>query len=1026
MINSVLTPSSFTTFNDNINYNPQLNDYIEIDENITNFEILHKQQNFILIRSKYEESIKELAKLYYFFEGKKCQQSVQFTIEKIYSTEITEYNDLFYSYKQTRRYVANIINYLMFYKNQQIRNSHTATMMIKLSECFGFCLEGFNSKITDLNDYIVIYSNSDLDKKINTKIKKLLEEAIRDVLLDKKNNNKINIPVSNIHYQNAFFNLIADDLNFKQIVDKYATLDNIKSNVITDIIQEVKSKLSEFNVCKYIANYLYDIFKDCLTEIGKLRWLDGPIYDLKEEDISILENKFLSPINKYLYSTTKEDILKISDIFLEDRNLGCFYLADVKDVLHYFIARYNNNIIKNSLNKNKYNNLIIALDNNTYIYNIYDSYFYVLRNEVKQPITLDYMLNLGLNDIDIKGYVSMFIQALTNTEENRIYDFFSKKSTNEIIFTTKNSQYIISELKRFIKNNSYEQEKLLNGIINPYIEQKQISYKLLCQFIIKNILVCEITERLLDHNIDINNLFQELDKKEIYDFILNLNERNILIARILSCYKDNYNITSIIYKILCRNIENKTSYQIIKDFDIETRNNFIASISTIQWSKILINILNKNNYKLSKLFIKDLLYLKILDENKNSVLHHIVKNKDENALTEVIEQLDDFSIKKLQFKKNNKGKTALMLAIEQENNYNIIATLLKKNNTVNLQDNYGNTALSICIIYNKLEYFKLILDYCSNETIYINNNNKFNALMLASKKGFYDCIEVLLNRINDSRYLYETDENKDNSLNIALKNKHDACGALFIERYNAEILIKTNKNGYTALMLAAKNNLILSLKKILAKCNHDMIIKSSDGVYNNSLMLSIVNKSHFCTKELLKIFTSTYLDKTNSKKENALNLAIKYDSDYLEDIINLSTVNQIQNITTYGYNALSLAFYHGLDSELLLALIKKNINKITSKENGYMFSLLVTVKQGHVHCLDVLSKYITEKNIINTVDSNNDNCLVIAIKNNNYYCVEYMLKNYSQSVIKILLTQKVKNLPMNNRMKKIMKTNQNI
>jgi ankyrin repeat protein len=769
---------------------------------------------------------------------------------------------------------------------------------------------------------------------------------------------------------------------------------------------------------------LYDIFKDCLTEIGKVKWLDAPIYDLKHEDISILENKFLSPVNKYLYPETEESILKISDIFLETDDLDRFCLADVKDVLHYFIARYNNTN-KNFLNKSNYNKLTITLANSTYIYNIFDSYFYVAHNEVKQPITLDHMLNIGLDDIDINGYISMFIQALINTEENRIYNFFSKKNTNNMIFNTKDSQYVISELKIFIKNNKYEQDKLLKGITSPYIEQKQIPDKLLCQFLTKNILVCEITEILFNNSIDINNLLQELNKKEKYDFILKLNEKNTLILKMLSYYKDSYNITSIIYNILCINIGNEKSYRIIKDFDVKARNNFLASMSTIENSKLLAMMLNKNNYKLAKMFISSFLYLEILDKDKNSILHHIAKNKDENSLTEVIEQLDDFSLEKLQVKTNNKGETALMLAIEQENNYNIIATLLKKNNTVNLKNCYGDTALSVCVVYRKLKYLNLILDYCNNDTVNIKNNSYFNSLMIAADRGYLDCIKILLKRIDDSKYLYEENKQGYNSLSFALKNNHVSCGVLLIEKYNAEALMKKDIDGYNALMLAARNNLILPLKKILAKCNHDMIIKASSRVHNNSLMLAIINENNLCTKELLKVFTATDLNKINANKDNALNLAIKYNSDYLEDIINLSTIEQIQNITEYNCNAISLACYHGIDSKLILTLIKKNRNQVPFNNNGYMHSLFNAAKQGHIHCLAIVLEYVTENNIINTIDSNNDNCLSIAIKNNYYDCVEYMLKNYPQSAIKILLSKKVNILPANTRMKKIINNHAN-
>ncbi len=128
---------------------------------------------------------------------------------------------------------------------------------------------------------------------------------------------------------------------------------------------------------------------------------------------------------------------------------------------------------------------------------------------------------------------------------------------------------------------------------------------------------------------------------------------------------------------------------------------------------------------------------------------------------------------------DNFGKTALILA-SNDNNIEIVKLLLEHENiNVNLQDYSENTALKLASIYEHIEIVKLLLE---NENINVNIQDQFGftALMWASSYGYIEVVKLWLN----------------------------------VETINVNL---QNMNGWTALIFASENERIEIVKLLLAK-----------------------------------------------------------------------------------------------------------------------------------------------------------------------------------------------------------------
>jgi serine/threonine-protein phosphatase 6 regulatory ankyrin repeat subunit B len=154
-------------------------------------------------------------------------------------------------------------------------------------------------------------------------------------------------------------------------------------------------------------------------------------------------------------------------------------------------------------------------------------------------------------------------------------------------------------------------------------------------------------------------------------------------------------------------------------------------------------------------------------------------------------------------------KTQVATFCQTDQNIEIMSLLLKQSTeSINVQDNNGNTALIIASEKGYYDTVKLLLDY--NANINIKNKDGNNALMMASRYGRNKTIQILLNH---------KDNINSSILQILLCRKHQQpVSTKFIKEnlYVNEVNInQQNNEGNTALMIAINNKFFDTFKLLL-------------------------------------------------------------------------------------------------------------------------------------------------------------------------------------------------------------------
>ncbi|RWS25580.1 arf-GAP with SH3 domain: ANK repeat and PH domain-containing protein 2-like protein [Leptotrombidium deliense] len=101
------------------------------------------------------------------------------------------------------------------------------------------------------------------------------------------------------------------------------------------------------------------------------------------------------------------------------------------------------------------------------------------------------------------------------------------------------------------------------------------------------------------------------------------------------------------------------------------------------------------------------------------------------------------------------GETGLHLAIAHEENttLHIVDFLVQNSSNVDKQTKEGNTALHLCVLYNKSECMKLLLRCGAN--VQIENLNGKTPLDIAKEKGYDNLVELLEHSLQNKKSLFE-------------------------------------------------------------------------------------------------------------------------------------------------------------------------------------------------------------------------------------------------------------------------------
>lgn len=204
-------------------------------------------------------------------------------------------------------------------------------------------------------------------------------------------------------------------------------------------------------------------------------------------------------------------------------------------------------------------------------------------------------------------------------------------------------------------------------------------------------------------------------------------------------------------------------------------------------------------------------------------------------------------------KESNNETTSLMLACliaDDRIKTKIVKMLIRAGCNVNLQDNDGNTALSVATRYSDIKIVKLLINAGSN--VNLHNREGWTALMIASRYSNIKIVKLLI----------------DAGADVNMQNSNKWIALMMASRYSTvekvKLLIESGSNinlqditGWSALMLACRGSKTETVK-LLLDAGSDVNLQNNEGL--TALMCVIL----FGEKTNLELFSCMILNSQKS------------------------------------------------------------------------------------------------------------------------------------------------------------------
>ncbi|KAG4091715.1 ankyrin, partial [Neocallimastix lanati (nom. inval.)] len=426
----------------------------------------------------------------------------------------------------------------------------------------------------------------------------------------------------------------------------------------------------------------------------------------------------------------------------------------------------------------------------------------------------------------------------------------------------------------------------------------------------------------------------------------------------------------------------------------------------------IINIaIKNNNYNMVKYLMKTDKYRKLIttgDYDKNKEIPIILAIRNENFdILNCLLQSNSSS-----YYSNRYTKTdviyALVMAINN-NKMSIIKSLIENKNygfTIKIDEKYHDNSESAISAAIKNEN-RTIMDYLLNYGANLNQNSYYSYYYGNYKCNLIDILSIAINcnKLSMIKYLLEND-GYNKYIDVNSRNKNDKYPiSLAINNKSIEIIeyllnhgiSNTNSNNYYSsyinynketliyvLNKAIKNEKLLIVKYLINNCRYNgSKIDINDTDDNNEYpILEAIRKCNVVIMHYL-------LENGNDRNASYNGNRSSYDHKTKNNVIKL--INKAINYNSYTvvkYIIETNSTSFGIDET-----VDNNENSDTNNESP----LVLAIKNGNEKILDCLLNYGANLSSVKNSDSNSNKCeltyiINIAIKNNNYNTVKYLMK----------------------------------
>ena len=347
--------------------------------------------------------------------------------------------------------------------------------------------------------------------------------------------------------------------------------------------------------------------------------------------------------------------------------------------------------------------------------------------------------------------------------------------------------------------------------------------------------------------------------------------------------------------------------------------------------------------------------LNVLDKFGNTALMYAAEAGGFNSVKYLTERMSASSLNQT----NKKGQTALMMAAKVSNDAPglCVKFLVEAGVDLNVQDEFGNTALMLAAVAGGFNSVKYLTERMSVSSLNQTNKKGQTALMMAAKvsndaPGL--CVKFLVEAGVD---LNVQDEFGNTALMLAAVAGGFNSVKYLTERISVSSLNQTNKKGQTALMRAASNNSSeqTSCLKCLVEAGADVNVQCKRGY--TALMSVSVSGSVESVKLLTERMSVSTLNQANDHGQTALMLAVSYygtdNAEILKHIVEAGADVNIQ--CKRGYTALMkvASSYKVRESHLEYLITAGTDLNVAHTKTGYT-ALMFAIDRGDDRAVSLL------------------------------------------------------------------------
>ena len=318
-----------------------------------------------------------------------------------------------------------------------------------------------------------------------------------------------------------------------------------------------------------------------------------------------------------------------------------------------------------------------------------------------------------------------------------------------------------------------------------------------------------------------------------------------------------------------------------------------------------------------------------MDEFGNTALMLAAKAGVINSVKYLMERMSVPSL----IQTNNIGQTTLMLAASGSDDANALCVkyLVEAGADLNVQDEFGNTALMLAARAEWLNSVKYRTERMSVSSLIQTNNEGQTALMIAASNNSSEQTSCLKFLVEAGADLNVQNKRGYTALMHASKRGSVESVKLLTERMSVPTLNQANDKGQTALMLAASR--YVDILKYLVEAGADMNVQCKRGY------TALMHASKSGNEESVKLLTER---------------------------VSVSTLNQAND---YGQTALMLATSRCDDNDavILKHLLEAGADLNVQDKDGYT-ALMYASELGSVESV----KFLTERMSVSTLDKVND------------------------------------------------------